>query len=117
MKYRAAFASSDGKIINQHFGRTAQFLIVEIDEEEKKWKYVETRENEPPCDGGTHSEDALKTAVSVIEDCRAVFAARIGAGAQNFLAEKNIQGIEAPYPIEEVLQALLYAKVKLVYER
>ena len=45
MAYKIAFASSDGKVVNQHFGRTKQFLIVEIDG--KDYKYIETRVNEP----------------------------------------------------------------------
>jgi predicted Fe-Mo cluster-binding NifX family protein len=117
MKYRAAFASSDGKVVNQHFGRTRQFLIVDIDEESKTWEYVETRENTPSCDGGTHSQEALEQAAGIVGDCRAVFVARIGAGAQSLLAEKNIQAIELPYPMEDVIHALLHAKVKLIYER
>jgi predicted Fe-Mo cluster-binding NifX family protein len=117
MKYRAAFASSDGKVINQHFGRARQFQILDIDEENKTWEYVETRENDPSCDGGTHSEEALEQAAATVSDCRAVFVARIGVGAQSLLAQKNVQAIELPYPIEDVIHALLHAKVKLIYER
>ena len=117
MKYRAAFASSDGKVINQHFGRARQFVILDIDDENKTWEYVETRENVPSCDGGTHSDESLEQAARIILDCRAVFVARIGGGAQRLLAQKNIQAVEIPYPIEEVIHALLYAKVKLIYER
>jgi predicted Fe-Mo cluster-binding NifX family protein len=117
MKYRAAFASSDGKVVNQHFGRARQFLILDIDDENKTWEYVETRENDPPCDGGTHSDDALEQSAGIINDCRAVFVARIGTGAQSLLAEKHIQAIELPYPMEDIIHALLHAKVKLIYER
>lgn len=38
MAYKVAFASSDGKVVNQHFGRTKQFLIVEIDNKDYKYK-------------------------------------------------------------------------------
>ena len=39
MAYKVAFLSSDVKVVNQHFGRAKQFLIVEI--EDKDYKYVE----------------------------------------------------------------------------
>ena len=30
MSYKLAIATSDGKFVNQHFGRANQFLIVEL---------------------------------------------------------------------------------------
>lgn len=79
MSYKIAFASSDGKVVNQHFGRTKQFLIVEVDD--KEYKYVETRFNEPSCQEFQHTEDALSKSIELISDCKAVFVARIGQGA------------------------------------
>jgi len=117
MVYKAAFVSSDGIIVNQHFGHAEQFHIILIDEEEKTWRFLETRENTPSCNSGEHSEDSLEGAWKTIQDCRAVFASRIGDGARSFLAAKGLQALETPYSIEEVVHALLYSKVKLVYRQ
>ena len=46
MAYKVAVTSSDGKFINQHFGRAQQFLIFEIDDE-GDYKFLELRKNDP----------------------------------------------------------------------
>ena len=106
MRYRVAFASTDGKVVNQHFGRASAFHIVDIDEEAAGYKYVETRENTPVCVDFDHSEARL------VE--RAVFVARIGSGAQQVLKSHGIQGLEMPYYIEDIIDALLHSKVKII---
>lgn len=112
MSYKIAFASSDGKVVNQHFGRTKQFLIVEVDD--KEYKYVETRFNEPSCQGFQHTEDALSKSIELISDCKAVFVARIGQGALAEVESKGIKGIEAPYFIEDILKKVLNSKVNIL---
>lgn len=109
MAYKIAFASSDGKVVNQHFGRTKQFLIVEIDG--KDYKYVETRVNEPSCKDFQHTEDAMNKSIELISDCKAVFVARIGQGASAKVEEKGIEGIEAPYFIEDILKDILNSEI------
>ena len=111
MAYRIAFASSDGKVINQHFGRTQKFLIVEIDEEVAK--YIETRENKPSCEEFQHTEDAMTRSISLISDCKAVFAAKIGRGAIAKLDEAGIKSYETPNFIEDIIDKLLTTKKTL----
>lgn len=112
MSYKVAFASSDGKVVNQHFGRSKQFLIVEIDD--KDYKYIETRINEPACQEFQHSEDAMSKSIELISDCEAVFVARIGQGALTQLEANAIKGIEAPYFIEDVLKKILNSRVNIL---
>lgn len=112
MSYKIAFASSDGKVVNQHFGRTKQFLIVEIDG--KDYKYVETRVNEPPCNEFQHTEEAMDKTIELISDCKAVFVARIGQGALVRVRGQGIKGIEAPYFIEDILDKVLNSKVNII---
>jgi predicted Fe-Mo cluster-binding NifX family protein len=111
MAYKVAFASSDGKVVNQHFGRTKQFLIVEIDN--KNYRYVETRVNEPSCQEFQHTEDAMSTSIELISDCKAVFVARIGQGALTQVESKGIKGIEAPYFIEDIIDEILNSKINI----
>ena len=108
MAYRIAFASSDGKVINQHFGRTQKFLIVEIDEDLAK--FIETRENKPSCEEFQHTEDAMTRSISLISDCKAVFVAKIGHGAIAKLNKAGIKSYETPYFIEDVIDKLLATK-------
>lgn len=112
MAYKIAFASSDGKVVNQHFGRARQFLIVEI--ENKEYKYVETRINEPACQDFQHTEDAMNNTIELISDCKAVFVARIGQGALAQVEARGIKGIEAPYFIEDILKKVLNSKVNII---
>lgn len=112
MAYKIAFASSDGKVVNQHFGRTKKFLIVEIDNND--YKYVETRINEPACQEFQHAEDDLKNSIELISDCKAVFVARIGQGALAQVEARGIKGIEAPYFIEDILNKILNSRVNIL---
>lgn len=112
MAYKVAFASSDGKVVNQHFGRTRQFLIVEIDN--KDYKYVETRVNDPSCQEFQHTEEAMNKSIELISDCKVVFVARIGQGALALVEAKGIKGIEAPYFIEDILKKVLNSKINIL---
>lgn len=111
MSYRVAFASSDGKVANEHFGRAKKFHIVEINDE--GYVFVESRDNIPVCNNFQHSEDDLINSINIIKDCKAVFVARIGKEAQKRVEQSGILAIEAPYFIEDIIQELLHAKVKL----
>ena len=112
MAYRVAFASSDGKVVNQHFGKADKFHIVEIDG--KEYKFIESRDNIPSCSDFQHSEDSLLKAIDVIKDCKAIFVAKIGPGASAEVESKGIQAIEAPYFIEDVLDRLINSKVSII---
>ena len=103
---RIAVASSDGKIVNEHFGKATQFLVV--DAHDGKIELVETRENAPAC--GTseysgHEESALARAVALIADCEAVICSRIGIGAQEELRSQGIEPVEIRDFIEPAVQA------------
>jgi nitrogen fixation protein NifX len=99
----AAFATTDGKIVNQHFGHTLCFLIMEIDEESFEWKPAGRRETLPACSYGTHDEAALRQSIGLISDCGAMFAARIGPYAKNALDRRGIQPLEITGFIDDVL--------------
>ncbi len=101
---RVAVVSSDGKVINQHFGKASRFLIFDVDC--CKIQFIEVRETKPLCGSAEygHADDALSRAISLISDCEAVLCARIGSGAEEELREYGIEPIEAPYFIDEALK-------------
>ncbi|HID99786.1 MAG TPA: dinitrogenase iron-molybdenum cofactor biosynthesis protein [Thiotrichaceae bacterium] len=101
---KIAIASSDGKMVNQHFGKAKQFLIFEVDDEEIN--FIEIRKNQPACGStefGGHTENALNRTVSLISDCEAVLCRRIGLGAEEELRKYGIEPVVAPYFIKEAV--------------
>lgn len=105
---KIAVASTDGKVINQHFGHADQFLIFELSGSGAQ--FVEIRRCPPLCgasDQPGHSEDALEERMKLIGDCGAVLCARIGYGMQRELAIQGIRPLEVAGFIEDVLHRLL----------
>jgi len=103
---RVAVVSSDGKVINQHFGKASRFLIFEVDW--GKIQFMEVREITPLCGSAEygHADDALSRTISLISDCEAVLCARIGSGAEEELRRNGIKPIESPYFIHEALRII-----------
>jgi nitrogen fixation protein NifB len=97
----AALASSDGKVVSQHFGHASSFVIVDVDE--SGWKFVERRSNKTPCLLGEHDESALAASVDLLSDCGAVFAAKIGPHAKGLLEEAGILALERTGFADELL--------------
>lgn len=101
---KVAVVSSDGKVINQHFGKASRFLIFEVNCDEIR--FIEVRETIPlfgSADYG-HADEALSKIISLIADCEAVFCARIGSGVEKELRINGIKPAEAPYFIHEALK-------------
>ncbi len=103
MTYRIAIASSDGKVVNQHFGHCRQFLIFENDDT-GKWKFVEKRDTLPACKAGEHSDASMQYVVTLLEDCKAVAAAQIGLGAVQVLTLAKKRAFCVIGLIEKVLE-------------
>lgn len=114
MVIRAAFATSDGKETDRHFGAAERFDIYEIHEETKKIRYIETRQVTSACQKHSHNAASMEEVLRAVNDCHVVFAACAGERAKEALAERQVQVIELEYPVETVLDRLINAKVKLV---
>ncbi|AAM06310.1 TPA: dinitrogenase iron-molybdenum cofactor biosynthesis protein [Methanosarcina acetivorans] len=104
---KVAVISTDGKVINQHFGKASRFYIFEIGE--GKIQFLEVRECTPLCGSADYGnpEEVLNKTISVILDCEALLCARIGSKPQEELRKKGIEPIEAPYLIDEALNNIL----------
>ncbi|MBN7772239.1 NifB/NifX family molybdenum-iron cluster-binding protein [Clostridium aminobutyricum] len=105
MSYKIAAASSDGKVINQHFGKATQFLIFEV--KEGKYSFLERMETKPFCSGGGHDDNSLLAAADALIGCRAVLVSQIGNGAAQLLESKGIQSFDINGLIEEALPKLI----------
>jgi len=102
MPIKVAVASSDGKYVNQHFGKAQQFLIIEIKDNGEK-KFIELRETAPRC--GADDELKEKT-IDLIADCDILLVSQIGPGAQKKLIKKGVKPVLMPIFIDEALDKL-----------
>lgn len=107
---RIAATSSDGIIIDQHFGKADKFLIFEI--EDNLIKLIEERENTPICGTNGHAEEKVNATVKLIADCEAVFVTKIGMGPALTLQDKGITVYEVSTSINEALER--FAKYKKI---
>lgn len=105
MTIKVAVASSDGKYINEHFGRTQQFLVFEINDDE--YEFIELRKSTPPCNGQGHNEDLMLTTIEMLSDCQAIVVSQIGPGAIERLAVHGINAYVIPDFIEDALKRLI----------
>lgn len=106
MAFRVAVASSDGIVINQHFGHSKQFLIFEITDE-GKWSFIELRQNTPPCLQGNHDENDMQRSVELLSDCSTVLVSKIGPGAEYALKTRGITAYSVGDFIENALKKLI----------
>ena len=107
---KVAVVSSDGKVVNQHFGKASRFLIFEVNCNEIR--FVEAREITPLCGSADYgnTDVVLSRTISLITDCEALLCARIGRRPQEELRKKGIKTIEAPYFIHEALKNIEFAQ-------
>ncbi|MCK9150677.1 NifB/NifX family molybdenum-iron cluster-binding protein [Methanobacterium alcaliphilum] len=104
MTFRVAVASTDGKFINQHFGKADKFLVFDI-KGPKDFEFVELRENDPSCgiyraaDGKSFTNDTIK----LLSDCKVVIVSQIGPGASQKLKNSGTMPLIYPDFIEKAL--------------
>lgn len=109
MTHKIAIASSDGKFVNQHFGRAQQFLIVEL-KDEGSYEFLELRKNVPSCNptGESTTEDTIE----LISDVEGVLVSQVGPGAADKLIAHGIQPIIVPMLIGDALKHLCLGHAK-----
>jgi len=108
MDVKIAVASSDGINVDQHFGRTRDFMIYRLND--KGYEYMEIRENGAPCSVHSHDDNALEQAAERISDCRGVVVAQIGSGAIDVLIEHRIMAFTLPGTVEQAFEALIRSR-------
>lgn len=112
---KIAIASSDGIVVNSHFGHANQFYIYEIADDDIK--LLEIRKVEPVCQGGNHDDGKLNENMDRLSDCKYLLVSRIGNGAAMIAEQKGIIPYEIPGLIRESIEQLLnYIKIKNLFE-
>lgn len=104
MSFKIAVSSSDGKVVNRHFGRTEKFLIFEIDGD--NIIFLETRENRPSCNNMDHSEEGLLYSINLVKDCRVVLSVKIGTVAKIHFSKYGVDVLEYGGFIDEALKKI-----------
>ena len=92
IKVLVAVATKGQGVINEHFGHAKEFQIYELSTEGAK--FVGHRRVDLYCQGGYGEEDALETVIRAINDCHAVFVAKIGGCPKSDLQEAGIEPVD-----------------------
>ncbi len=92
IKIMIAVATKGGGRVNEHFGHAKEFQIYELSASGAK--FVGHRRVDLYCQGGFGDEDSLETVIRAINDCTAVFVAKIGGCPKNDLLKAGIEPVE-----------------------
>jgi predicted Fe-Mo cluster-binding NifX family protein len=95
MAKRIALASSDGRIVDTHFGHAESFYVYEIDGASAS--FVEKRQVSASCSKRSHDESSFDATLTTLSDCSAIVVSVIGYGAAAYLAGKGMRVFESPY--------------------
>jgi nitrogen fixation protein NifB len=87
-----AVATTGGGRVNEHFGHAKEFQIYELSATGSK--FVGHRRVDLYCQGGYGEEDALPTIIRAINDCHAVFVAKIGGCPKGELTQAGIEPVD-----------------------
>ncbi|MES9960308.1 MAG: nitrogen fixation protein NifX [Sedimenticola sp.] len=101
---KVAFATSDMKHVDQHFGAAQSFAIYAVDQE--KACFVEANEfGQLAMDG---NEDKLAAKIDALDGCIAVYSQAVGASAIQQLKAKGIQPVKVSQgaEISELIESL-----------
>ena len=89
---RVAVASKDGLSVNQHFGHAKMFWIFLITP--RRCEFIEQRHVDNYCHGQTGDSSAMQKILQTINDCEAVFVAKIGDGPIEKLKNIGVLSVE-----------------------
>jgi nitrogen fixation protein NifB len=87
-----AVATKGGGKVNEHFGHASEFQIYEVSAQGAK--FVGHRRVDLYCQGGYGEEDSLPTVIRAINDCHAVFVAKIGGCPKDDLKKAGIDPVD-----------------------
>lgn len=112
---KVAFATTDGRNVDEHFGRAGQFAIYEVTRD--GYSFVETRKFaegrdtaiEESRDRGPEHESRVEAKVERLGDCRLVYMEQIGGPSAARLSRRGIMPLKVKdaVDIEENLERLM----------
>lgn len=106
---RVAVATSGDGLIDLHFGHADEFWVYGIGA--GGVNFVDKRIVEHYCNGGAGDEDKRDVIMRALQDCSALFAARIGDGPRAKLAAAGM------LPVDEYAFKEIEPSIKTWYEK
>lgn len=102
--HKVAVATKDGLSVNLHFGHAKEFWIYQCDGD--AIKLLERREVDHYCHGQHGDQSAMQKILKTINDCEAVFVAKVGDGPTAKLAKIGVVAVDefAYEAVEDSLQ-------------
>lgn len=91
---KIAFTTSDGSMIDQHFGQCESFQIWEIGPDQAG--FIETVTTDPH---GSDEEDRIAARARVLADCAIVYTMQIGGPAAAKLVAQKIHPMKTNTPV------------------
>jgi nitrogen fixation protein NifB len=92
IKLLVAVATKGSGLINEHFGHAKEFQVYELSTAGAK--FVGHRRVDLYCQGGHGEEGGLETIIRAINDCHAVFVAKIGGCPKSDLLKAGIEPVD-----------------------
>jgi nitrogen fixation protein NifB len=92
IKILVAVATKGSGRINEHYGHAKEFQVYELSAAGAK--FVGHRRVDLDCQGGYGEEDSLDTIIRAINDCSAVFVAKIGGCPRDELTKAGIDPVD-----------------------
>lgn len=133
MSLKIAIGSSDGKVIDQHFGSSKEFYVFNL-LDDGSYEYVETRQIKDihkenrgcntevgasghtgcgsGCNSGGHDPSRIFNIINALLDCHTVIVKQIGRNSEKALNSKGIQVLEASGTIDNA-----FSKLFVYYKR
>ncbi len=103
---RCAVATSDGFLVDQHFGRAKRFEVYEASYGAEP-RFLETRQVQRVCSGQGHDSAALDAVAERLGDCPVVIVAKIGPGARAALAQRGMEAYEVVAETEAAIEKVM----------
>ena len=113
---KVAFATSDGKNVDEHFGRAGLFAIYEFEFADGVFHFVELRKFSDGMDTavtdtrdkGPLHDNAVQNKVDRLSDCKLVYLTEIGGPSAARLVKKGMMPmkVKEPVAIEDALVQL-----------
>jgi nitrogen fixation protein NifX len=102
---KVAFATTDGKTVDEHFGRAGMFAIYEIGEsgsrflELRKFADGMDRSVTDTKDSGLLHDSAVQGKVDRLADCKLIYLTEIGGPSAARLVKKGIMPMKVKEPV------------------
>lgn len=107
MPYKVAVASTDGKVVNEHFGRCKIYLVLSVDDEQDAYCFDRFQSIVPPCQNGEHQNQDFDLVLQALSDCRAVLTCKIGPVAEQYITVRGLQSLEYGGFIDDAVHKII----------